>query len=184
MEKKIIEIIGGHDPSSYFWIRPTRYNNKNKHDYWENFDCYKELEISIEDGNVDCFLSYFLFKYFDGNYKYNLLRNGCSGFEWYLEHNFFSFDSIEAMLKDIEDKIGLLKNDYNNPKLNELKDKFSIYYVMDNVPRDFDFKDEQMVIGQNVDVIIDFYNRLIMIMRNMISEGKSNGYEMISVMGP
>jgi hypothetical protein len=68
--------------------------------------------------------------------------------------------------------------------LNELKDKFSIYYVMDNVPKNFDIRDEQLVIGQNIDVVIDFYNRLIPIMRNMISEGESNGYEMISFMGP
>jgi hypothetical protein len=49
MEKRIIEIIYGHNPSSYFWIKLARYNSKNEHNYWENFDCYKKLEISIEE---------------------------------------------------------------------------------------------------------------------------------------
>ena len=65
-----IEIIEGHDPSSYFWFRPVIVHNTEKVT-WKATEELKE-EFSVEEGDVDCFLSYFLFKYFDSELVYNM----------------------------------------------------------------------------------------------------------------
>lgn len=67
-----IEIIEGHDTSSYFWFRPVILKESGKILYDEGVEL--EEEFSIEEGDVECFLSYFLYKYFDKNLTYNKRR--------------------------------------------------------------------------------------------------------------
>lgn len=55
-------------------------------------------------------------------------------------------------------------------------------YFDDNLPDD---KHERIKLTENYkDVIINFYNRFIKYMENMIKEGKEKGYTLISFMGP
>ncbi len=72
------------------------------------------VEISIEEDDVDQYLTPFLYKYFDKELKANKMRavhdwdndgneqvSYKEKFEWYLTHNFYTFDSVMRMLKDI-----------------------------------------------------------------------------------
>lgn len=194
----MIEIIEGHDCSSYFWIMPVKFNYKDYQkysDYWDAVEKLKEKEISIEESDVENFLYYFLKKYFDEKFEPNQKRDeirnqqgeGIEGypmFEWYLEHNFYSFESIEEMLKDIENKILLIKNDYNNNDLSELKNGFSWLAYLETDTKEKSKEELNRYAEEHKETIINFYNKFIEYMKDMIKEGKEKGYDLISIMGP
>lgn len=190
----MIEIIKGHNCSSYFWIMPVKIIDINKNtDEIYNVDEYREYEISIEEENVRAYLYYFLDKFFDGNLLENKLRADVeetdiinSGFEWYLTYNFYTFENIQDMIIDIKTKIKLLINDYNNPILDKVKEDYDWLVYSGRYSRKSDLTDEekQFIIRENINEIIEFYYRFIFYLEEMIETGKEKGYNLISVMGP
>ena len=96
--------------------------------------------------------------------------------------------SIQDMINEIKSIIELLKDDYNSTKLDYIKEDYDWILYLDhrvntkNLPYD---KNERIKLTENYkDVIINFYNRFIKYMENMIKEGKEKGYTLISLMGP
>lgn len=179
-----IEIVEGHDPSSYFWFRPVIVDKKDKIT-WDNV---KELddEFSIEEGNIDCFLAYFLFKHFDSDLYYNQHRYECyegyiEHFEWYLTHNFYTYETLSKMLNDIESAADMLKKDYYNPMLAPIKERFSIFYMCEQNHPDW-INGNKMAIEDHVDVVIDFYNRFVARVRKMMIDNPQTN--LLSIMGP
>lgn len=171
--KKEIEIVDGHDGSSYFLIMPVRvidYSNTN-----ERYNVAKmySVEISIEEEDVWKYLTPFLYKHYDDELEANKNRidlrwidddgneqfSTIKGFEWYLTHNFFTFKSIENVLKDITETIEALSSRNENEFTEKLKDT-------------------------ETELVIDFYNRFIYRMEYMMKVGSEKGYDMISFMGP
>lgn len=179
-----IEIIEGHDTSSYFWFRPVILKEKGKILYDEVVEL--EEEISIEEGDVECFLSYFLYKYFDKNLTYNKRRyeqgmGYISNFEWYLTHNFYTYDVLAEMIKEIDEVAALLESDYNNPRLDDIKKNFSIFYMC--AQNDIDYiNHDNTVIQKHVSVVIDFYRRFTKRIAAMMENNKNT--KVISIMGP
>ena len=179
-----IEIIEGHDPSSYFWFRPVIVHNTEKVT-WKATEELKE-EFSVEEGDVDCFLSYFLFKYFDSELVYNKNRfeSGyffSGGFEWYLTHNYFTYDTLREMLSEMSRVSDLLDRNFDDPSLDRVKERYSIYYLC---PQD----SEDWITGNNAAIqkyshlITDFYKRFISRLTKMMDNNTSTN--LISIMGP
>ena len=199
MEKEMIEIIEGHDSSSYFWIMPVKVKDiaKNSDDI-DNVDKYRKLEISIEEENIRAFLFPLLLKYFENNLLENQQRydkgvvsyiNGIqTTFEWYLTYNYYTMESIQNMIEEIKEITKLLEYDFNSTKLDYIKEDYDwILFLDDRVnPKNLpDDKYERIKLTENYkDVIIDFYNRFIKYMENMIKECREAGYKLISFMGP
>ena len=159
--KKEIGIVDGHDSSSYFWIMPVRVI-----DYKDSasLDCVAEMrsvEISIEENDVGQYLTPFLYKYFDEELKANKKRRDVTGFEWYLEHNFFTYDSIRNILGDIKDTIEAFSSGRETEYTKKLKET-----------------------NTEIELIIDFYHRFIYRMEYMVCVGKEKGFDLISFMGP
>lgn len=179
-----IEIVEGHDSSSYFWFRPVILKDTGKI-LWDEVVELEE-EISIEEGDIDCFLSYFLYKYFDVDLTYNKRRyeydmGNISDFEWYLTHNFYTYDTLNEMVKEIEEVASLLESDYNNPRLDDIKKKFSIFYMCNQNEADYINRDNT-AIQKHISVVIDFYHRFS---KRIISMMENNKFTtIISVMGP
>lgn len=199
--KKEIGIIDGHDSSSYFWIQPVRIIDFSDTNGIDNVAEMKSAEISIEEDDVDQYLTPFLNKYFDDELEANKKRvANCSdvnnishvrGFEWYLTHNFYTYSSIKNMLNDIRDTINALYFRRKNEFTDKLKEKrgSATYELIcakglseeqikeynDNRPKKDDTKAE---------LIIDFYERFIYRMEYMMKVGKEKGYNLISFMGP
>lgn len=199
MEKEMIEIIEGHDPASYFWIMPVNVKDITKNsDDMDNVDEFRKLEISIEEESIRAFLYPLLLKYFDEKLPENLQRfdknialygNRIQAtFEWYLTYNYYTMESIQNMIEEIKEITELLEDDFNNTKLDYIKEDYDwILYLDDRVnPKNLpDDKYERIKLTENYkDVIIDFYNRFIKYMENMIKEGREAGYKLISFMGP
>ncbi len=203
--KRQIDIVDGHDSSSYFWIMPVSvldYSDTNDIDFTVEM---RSAEISIEEDDVAQYLTPFLYKYFDDELEANKKReykrwtdeegkeqeSHISGFEWYLTYNYYTFDAISNILKDINDTINALSSGRENEYTAKLKEKrgtgtYRLLYAKD-------LTDEQIKIYNDnrpteddteTDLIVDFYRRFVYRLEYMMTVGRENGYNMISFMGP
>lgn len=159
--KEEIDIVDGHDSSSYFWIQPVRVIDYTDTNNLDNVAEMSSAEISIEEWDVSHYLEVFLYKHFDDALKANMKRSDANGFEWNLTHNYFTFDSVRSILKDINDTIAALSSGKETEFTSEIKDN-----------------------SVGVDLIIDFYHRFIYRMEYMLKIGEEKGYNLISFMGP
>lgn len=183
---RTIEVKEEHDPSSYFCFQPVIIEKSNKIT-WKDTRCLEE-KFLIEEGDIECFLFCFLKKYFDERLLYNRERyDECGGyihhFEWYLTDNFYTYESLEKMCDEILDVARLLETDYDNTKLDSIKDYFSVYYLCDKEDQDYqNCNSSKEAIQRHVGVAIDFYRRFVERLRKMMKNNPNT--ELISVMGP
>ncbi len=203
--KREIGIVDGHDSSSYFWIMPVRVIDYSNTNVIDNVARMKSSEISIEEDDVAQYLTPFLYKHYDDDLEANKQRiedrwidedgneqtNAVRGFEWNLTHNFFTFDSIEAILTDIKDTMDAMSTGKDNEFTGELRKKrgtstYQLVYAKD-------FSDEEIAEynanrptedDTEIELILDFYHRFIYRMEYMLKVGKEKGYNLISFMGP
>ena len=186
-----IGIVDGHDSSSYFWIMPVRVIDFENTADLDSVAEMRSAEISIEEDDVAQYLTPFLYKYFDEELTENKKRKDVSGFEWYLEHNFFTFDSMALILKDIEDTVDALISGRETEYTQKLKIKrgtatYQLVYAKNLTAEE--------VAGYNanrpteddtaVALVVDFYQRFLYRMEYMLKVGKEKGYNLISFMGP
>lgn len=200
-----IEIVDGYDSLSYFWIHPSRIVDYTDTNDTDNVAEMSSVEISIEEDDVDKYLTPFLYKYFDNELEANKLRvdyystdsdgNEVSvyieGFEWYLTHNFYTFEAVKAIISDLNDTIEALSTGRENEYTDKLKIKKGTETKTLSSSRDMI---AETVAGYNrnrptVDntqeaMVIDFYKRLIFRLEYMLKVGEEKGYNLISVMGP
>ena len=151
----------------------------------------RSAEISIEEEDISQYLTPFLYKYFDEELTENKNRKDVYGFEWYLEHNFFTFDSMALILKDIEDTVDALSSGRETEYTKELKIKSgpatnsSVYAenlaALDSAEYNADRSAED---DTEVALVVDFYQRFLYRMEYMLKVGKEKGYNLISFMGP
>ena len=189
--KKQIGIVDGHDSSSYFWIMPARVLDYEDSGALDSVAEMRSVEISIEEGNVDQYLTPFLYEYFDEEIDANKHRRDVSGFEWYLEHNFFTYDHMEHILKDIADTVDALVSGKETEYTKKLKIKRSIETYQLLYAKNLT-SDEVAAYNANrpteddteVELVVDFYQRFLYRMEYMMKVGKEKGYDLISFMGP
>lgn len=175
-----IEIIRGHNTASYFWIMPvkTAIDNKTGELECERFTSY---EISIEEDDVLDYLAYFLFKHFDGDLPENKSREFVEGFDWNLEHNFYTYETVRKMQFDIARFLEILCSETDEASIREqlakeYPAKASMGYVgIDMARKVFD--------GQyTFAAVIRFYMEYTCLIDQMLSDCKE--CHLISFMGP
>lgn len=189
--KEEIGIVDGHDCSSYFWIRPVRVIDYSDTNMPDNVAEMKGSEISIEEDDVAQYLTPFLYKYFDDELEANKMRTDASGFEWYLTHNFFTFDSVRGLLKDIKDTTDALISGRENEFAFKLREKrgtatYELLFARNLTNEQIKEYNTNRPKEDNteIELIIDFYHRFIYRMEYMLTIGKEKGYDLISFMGP
>ena len=203
--KKEIGIVDGHDCSSYFWINPVKIVDPSDTNGIDNVAEMTSVEISIEEDDVDQYLTPFLYKYFDENLEPNKLRvddrwededgteqfSYVSGFEWYLTHNFYTYETIEKMLEDIKDTINALSTGRETEYTKKLREKrgwasHELIYSKDLTPEQVKEYNANRPKEDDTEaeLIIDFYHRFIYRMEYQIKVGREKGYTYISFMGP
>ena len=194
----MIEIKKGHDSSSYFWIMPVKVKDINKNtNNMDNIDECRDLEISIEEEDINSFLRPILLEIFNDDLDVNKKRKidivhyinpeADSTFEWYLTYNFFTLEDIEKIIERIKYIKKLLKEDYKNIELNDIKMNYGwiIYDLPEyNKNKPYTKEEQDNLVEKNIEIIIDFYNRFIEHMEKMIIEARKRGYNLISFMGP
>ena len=189
--KREIGIVDGHDCSSYFWIMPVRIVDDSDTNEIDNVAEMKSAEISIEEDDVAQYLTPFLYRYFDDELKENKKRTDAFGFEWYLTHNFFTFDSIQQLLKNIEDTVDALISGRKTEYTKELKIKrgtatYQLLYAKNLNEEEVSEYNANRPTEDNteVELVIDFYRRFLYRMEYMMKVGAEKGYNLISFMGP
>lgn len=178
-----ITIVEGHDCSSYFWIMPVKAISKEQE--WKvKVEEYRPEQISIEEDDVSRMLYYFLDQIYDSSLQepFRDTRLYDLDFQWNLEYNVFTYDSIRKMIETIREYTYLLQTDYDNPELDELKACFhpgqfdSEYYYYQEQP------DREATIRKNIYVAIEFYERFCDRMETMMEYAQQ--FNLISFMGP
>ena len=189
--KREIGIVDGHDSSSYFWIMPVRVIDFENTADLDSVAEMRSAEISIEEDDVAQYLTPFLYKYFDEELTENKKRKDVSGFEWYLEHNFFTFDSMALILKDIEDTVDALVSGRETEYTQKLKIKrgtatYQLVYAKNLTAEEVAEYNANRPTEDDtaVALVVDFYQRFLYRMEYMLKVGKEKGYNLISFMGP
>lgn len=189
--KREIGIVDGHDSSSYFWIMPVRIIDYKDTGALDSVAEMRSAEISIEEDDVAQYLTPFLYEYFDEELEANKQRKDVSGFEWYLEHNYFTFEQMVSILKDIVDTIEALASGKETEYTKKLKLKrgtatYQLLYAKDLNAEEVAAYNANRPTEDNteVDLVIDFYQRFLYRMEYMLKVGKEKGYNLISFMGP
>jgi hypothetical protein len=189
--KREIGIVDGHDSSSYFWIMPVRIIDYEDTADLDSVAEMRSAEISIEEDDVAQYLTPFLYNYFDEELEENKKRKDVSGFEWYLEHNYFTYEQMAHILKDIAETVDALVSGRETEYTKKLKIKrgtatYQLLYAK--------VLNEEEVAHYNanrpteddteVELVIDFYQRFLYRMKYMMKVGNEKGYNLISFMGP
>ena len=207
--KREICIIDGHDTGSCFWIRPVRVIDYSNTDDWDHIAAMNSVEISIDESDVDQYLTPFLYKYYDDDLEANRKRQDMywidedgkehisykRGFQWYLTDNFYTLDSVENIIADIQKTINALSAGRYCTYLSTVERKWVTYeqYLekcgkkqSDDMQLHVDEISENSPVNEHhkYEVIIDFYRRFVYRMDYMIKIGKEKGYDYISFCGP
>ena len=194
----LIEVEEWHNYGDSFWLMPVRVKDISKNcAYSDNLDCMEDEEISISESSFEDFLYPVFKKHFDKDLSENRQRwesysseerKYVKGFEWYLTNNFYTYDSMDEVLKEIEETATILEKDYDDPRLNELRKGFG--NLPDYMPgywqrKEMMSEDEaDRMVRENKAYILDFYRRFVDSIRSMIKAGEAAGYKLISVCGP
>mgnify|MGYP004649603119 CR=1 FL=1 len=200
--KNEIGIVDGHDGSSYFWFMPVRVIDYTDTNNYDNVAEMTSVEISIEENDVDQYLTPFLFKHFDDELKANKSRIdfyssdndetvGINDFEWNLTHNFYTHHSMADILKDIRDTIDALASGKETEFTKALKIKrghetYELLYSKELSKEQIKEYNANRPSEDHTEtsLLIDFYQRFIYRMEYMMKVGQEKGYDLISVMGP
>ena len=185
-----IIIEEGHDYGSCFWIMPVKQlSSWNEGNY--GVEEFEEEEISIEEDDVLEFLGCFLGKYFDEEFKYISRASYYEGvFGDHLEHNIYTYDTVRAMIAEIRSVAEMLRNDFDNPALTELKSCFCPFRFSRDKNTDKDIEaihdmnlqEKNELFRANIGMVIDFYERFCRRMEAMMEHAPQ--YDQISFMGP
>ena len=166
-------IYEGKMMGGYFDIYPI--NRKGKHEYppLGKYEIYKDL-INIDDIDINCYLTYFLEKYFDEDYDYGEMRmENSKGFYPYLEFNLYSYYTMRKMIADMRLYADMLENDFENPALDKLKESFHRWNK--HIEKSEEIKEK-------TPIAIDFYRRLVPRLQAMMNNAPD--YEFICFFGP
>ena len=193
----LIEIEEWHNPGACFWFGPIKVNDLSVNTWnLDNMDYMQTEEISVSEWSFRDFLYPLFKKHFDkelpeNKSRYEELPEGTryiTWFEWYLTENFYTYNSIEAVLADIEEVAAILENDYDDARLDFIRKGLRNLYVY--LPEywhaEEKLTDEEAdrVARENQKHILDFYRRFVEHIRAMMVVGEAAGYKLISVCGP
>lgn len=195
----LIEVEEWHNYGASFWLMPIKIKDKAENSlYMENQICMKEQEISISESSFEDFLYPMFKQYFDGNllenknrwesYPSEPERKYIGGFEWYLTDNFYTFDAIENVLRDIELTAEVLEKDYDDPRLDKVRKGLRNLpvYLPGYWRREKELTEAEAdaIARDHREHVLDFYRRFVKSIKDMMVAGKAAGYKLISVCGP
>jgi len=180
----LIEIKEGRYGSSYFNIFTAKVKDiNNDTDDMDNVDEFLDDAISIEEEDIRSFVYPILIKYYDSTLPENKgrIQEGPE-FEWWLTYNYFTFDSIKEMIKEIQKIMDLLKNDYYSSELDFIRNEYRWVLYLDSridykkIPK---AEESTELIKPYIDEIINFYKRFIDYLNKMIINSEKQGMNLI-----
>ncbi len=187
----MFEILKGHDSGASFWIQPVKVLKDKCIGNNDVTEC-PEKEISLDEEDVHDFLCYFFRKHFDKTLVYNCQRKeDCTEnavmkpyFEWYLTHNFYTYETAEKMCRDIE----IFADNLERVGLDCIPDGFLKYWLIrfnnnitiENWEQNIDALKPNVI--KNIPVVADYCRKVADAIRAMMKNKPD--WQLISVMGP
>lgn len=179
-----IEIKEGTYGSSYFNIFTAKVKDiNNDPDDMNNIDANWDDSISIEEENIRSFVYPILIKYYNSNLPENKKRiQEGPEFEWWLTYNYFTFDSIKEMIKEIQKIMDLLKNDYYSSELDFIRNEYHGVLYLDSrfdhrrIPKAEECTE---LIKPYIDEITNFYKRFIDYLNKMMINSEKQGINLM-----
>ena len=139
----------------------------------------RSAEISIEEDDVAQYLTPFLYNYFDEELKENKKRKDVTGFEWYLEHNYFTYEQMAHILKDIAETVDALVSGRETEYTKKLKIKrgtatYQLVYAKNLSEEEVAEYNANRPAEDDTEIglVIDFYQRFVYRMEYMMKVGK------------
>ena len=162
-----IEITNGRDRGGVFLIYAL--GNNDTIDFTD-LDCFG---ISIDDLDVEIYLSHFLYKYYNPEIQKRLDWEDPE-FDWN-DNNIYTFADMRQMIAEIREVAKLLQKDYDNPILKSVK----AYWFVSN--KDISEQESNNLRREKVPEAVDFYERFCDRIEKMM---ELPGTEIISFTGP
>lgn len=170
-----ISICNGRGYGGTFWITGTNLKEENN----SSIPLLSCFGISIDEMHIGEFLYEFLTKYYDHSLQ-EREEYEREEFDWY-GVNLYTLESMKSMLSDIKQTITMLKEDFNNPYLENIKSHFPWYLYTNKMKEELTEKEIKELTKKAVPLAIDFYERFCSRIENML---KIPGREVISFAGP
>ena len=159
-----IEICDGIDLYNRYLFVPVRVADTDKIVSEE----VTELEpcFALNAIHVECFLECFLRKHFDKELSFNQKRiaNWRSGnysckYEAQQGYNFYTYDTVQKMVIELNQVASFLETDFDNPLLESVKERYEVYYLHD--PDSAPYLLENLgTVKDHIHVLTDFYRRI------------------------
>lgn len=159
-----------HDYGNAYWIQPVRVSDV---EYITSEQVRESSnEISIQADDFDSLLAYFFKQHFDGSQSYNQHRysldmnpTGRSDkFEYYLEHNFYTYQQMEDIIQEIESVADAFRGSVYDNITDELlafvNGYFNVYFGLNKAVTYDMFKHK----------LCDFYQKFVSEVRRMMKE--------------
>lgn len=165
---KEFEIVIGHNPDDYVWIRPVRINLKLDYPIIHIRD-----EISVQVDPAESFFGYFFEKYYNHNICFNRYINGSDrnpgdvGFDWYFRSHIFPYHNVKDMLKEMSDFADKLEKNYLDPEISHIVRHFCFCYACGTPDKCQStdvwhcFFDDPEYIDQRQKIAVSYYRRFI-----------------------
>lgn len=189
IEKQVYPIFEGAYTSTYFNIFPISVKDKNGNtDKPDNLEEMLDVSISIEEHDVDYFLSDIIEKYFDSDMLVNVnrdqsIREDNSRFKSYVSNNFYTYESIDKIISDIKEIVGAFENGNIDSKADDIKKLYKGVIALDNLITVNTVQGEQYKMNMTFG-LLNFYKRFVSYLETMAIEGKRQGFEYITFRGP
>ena len=171
-----ITIINGRDGGGMFWIFPISLDDETVEEREPLADNYG---ISIDETDIHEFLSFFLVQQFDpAIQERDEWEENC--FDSY-GHNYYTFETMRRMLKEIRSVSRLLQEEYDHPMLDDLKSRFTWYLYTPKNWKEVTETEKNELRRNRVPLAADFYERFCVRMEEMMTLPGRNA---ISFAGP
>ena len=144
------------------WMSPLKGNNYDEMEYVEIY--------SMTEEDVESFLLFFLRKYFNEDVTMPYRKNDWHHeFEWWAEANVYTYENMKDMLEELKITVELLRNDYKNEKLDNIKKHF-VSYAFDEDFFQKNITDMEKFFEQNKNIAILFYLEFIKSVEKLIEK--------------
>ena len=181
---KQIPIFASTGLTDGFALMPTLWNADDSYspDWFKG--CHEEL-ITVWEDDAYAYLLFFFAKHCSNDYP-----------EWtwgdWEEHEdseddvrynkVVSYELLRTILADIRLTIDLLKADYDDPRLTEVKEMFDPYSFDRMFVYEKPRPEDDMIMREHVDVVIHFYERFCWLIEKMMKNNPQ--YTFVSIWGP
>ena len=167
-----IRIKNGHSKRLRFWFAPVSDKIMNARADWLD-----DAELSCDNICAKELVYPFIKKHFPGEFK------------WRNELNLMPFENALAMAREMRRVSKLLRRNYNDPRLNSYKRRFSIDLLVSEQEYEERYanasaREKKAAVEEHIDVVIEFYTVIADYIEDTAEEYAPKDFNAIAIYAP